>query len=255
MSERRRAARPGLRRRPLRSTSTTRSTTSSTSSLHRSQLGFDDLDVPRQLRRDRRRPCGNNLDALAKRPGRRRGHGEQRRDARDLRPAAHLLGRAEPGPHQLLGRRRPRTGAATGDPGAAADRPRRPRRPCPTGGAQGPGADRAAGQGVSGPQTPSVMGTVRQRLALRTRARDGPRVGHGCPIRPLAPSVRSVPRTVLYESFSGNGMLDNPEAIFRHLLDPARHGATSSTSGSLDDPAKHPEVLAEFDGQPAGPAS
>ncbi|MGA9749526.1 MAG: glycosyltransferase [Nocardioides sp.] len=101
---------------------------------------------------------------------------------------------------------------------------------------------------MSDPQIPSVIGTVRQRLALRTRARTA---------RESVTAARYarwrerpvVPRTVLYESFSGNGMLDNPEAIFRHLLtqpdmSDLRH------IWVLDDPAKHPEVLKEFDSHP-----
>ena len=56
-------------------------------------------------------------------------------------------------------------------------------------------------------------------------------------------------RTVLYEAFGGNGMLDNPEALFRYLLDQPdmadlRHVWT------LDDPERHPDVVAEFADHP-----
>lgn len=55
--------------------------------------------------------------------------------------------------------------------------------------------------------------------------------------------------TVLYESFSGNGMLCNPEAIFRHLLaDPDyRHLRHIWALSSLE---AHPDTVAEFAGHP-----
>ncbi len=93
-----------------------------------------------------------------------------------------------------------------------------------------------------------LVGRVRRRMALGTRARaarDGvvaARYAHWRtqPVRP---------RTVLYESFSGNGMLDNPEAIFRHLLTQPDL-ADLEHVWVLDDPALHPEVTAEFAGNP-----
>lgn len=55
--------------------------------------------------------------------------------------------------------------------------------------------------------------------------------------------------TVLYESFGGNGMLCNPEAIFRRLVtDP--DFAHLSHVWVLDDPAAHPAVVAEFADNP-----
>lgn len=57
------------------------------------------------------------------------------------------------------------------------------------------------------------------------------------------------PRTVLYEAFSGNGMLDNPEAIFRHLLT-APDMADLSHIWVLDDLEAHQEARAEFANHP-----
>ena len=54
------------------------------SSLHRSQLGFDDLDVPAQLV-EIAATVWDNLDALARDPYDAGRHEEQRRDARGLR--------------------------------------------------------------------------------------------------------------------------------------------------------------------------
>lgn len=54
---------------------------------------------------------------------------------------------------------------------------------------------------------------------------------------------------VLYEAFSGNGVLDNPEAIFRHLLAQPDMGHLTHI-WALDDPARHPEVVAEIAGHP-----
>ncbi len=101
---------------------------------------------------------------------------------------------------------------------------------------------------VSDPQVPSVVGAVRRRLALRTRARAA---------RESVTAARYArwrekpvdPGTVLYESFSGNGMLDNPEAIFRHLLTQPDMEHLEHI-WVLDDPEKHPEVLREFEDHP-----
>jgi len=101
---------------------------------------------------------------------------------------------------------------------------------------------------VSDPSSPSVVGTVRAKLALRTRARtarESVTAARYARWR-TTPVVR---RTVMYESFSGNGMLDNPEAIFRHLLTQPDM-ADLEHIWVLDDPEKHPEVLAEFAGNP-----
>ncbi|GAA3893950.1 hypothetical protein GCM10022381_39500 [Leifsonia kafniensis] len=52
-------------------------------------------------------------------------------------------------------------------------------------------------------------------------------------------------RTVLYESFAGNGMLCNPEALFRALLS-APDQADLLHIWVLDSPRRHPAITAEF---------
>ena len=64
----------------------------------------------------------------------------------------------------------------------------------------------------------ALVGAARRRLALGTRYRSA----RDSVVRERYAHWRTLPvqqDVVLYESFSGNGMLDNPEAIFRHLLD------------------------------------
>ena len=66
-------------------------------------------------------------------------------------------------------------------------------------------------------------------------------------LRAWAAQAPLQPRTVLYESFAGNGVLCNPEAIFRELLssrdlDDLRHVWV------LDDPKRHPGIRREFAG-------
>jgi hypothetical protein len=57
------------------------------------------------------------------------------------------------------------------------------------------------------------------------------------------------PGTVLYESFSGNGMLCNPEAIFRQLLaTPDMHQLTHIWV--LSDLRQYRTTIAEFAGTP-----
>ncbi|HEX6888564.1 MAG TPA: CDP-glycerol glycerophosphotransferase family protein, partial [Candidatus Nanopelagicales bacterium] len=53
--------------------------------------------------------------------------------------------------------------------------------------------------------------------------------------------------TVLYESFAGNGMLCSPEAIYRGLRADPRYAHLRHV-WVLDDPARHPDVLAELAG-------
>jgi CDP-glycerol glycerophosphotransferase (TagB/SpsB family)/glycosyltransferase involved in cell wall biosynthesis len=53
--------------------------------------------------------------------------------------------------------------------------------------------------------------------------------------------------TVLYEAFFGNGMLDNPEAVFRYLLDQPDLQHLHHI-WVLDDLDKHPRPVAEFAG-------
>lgn len=56
-------------------------------------------------------------------------------------------------------------------------------------------------------------------------------------------------RTVLYESFAGNGMLCNPEALFRELLT-APDQADLLHIWVLDSPRSHPGIVAEFAAHP-----
>ncbi len=88
----------------------------------------------------------------------------------------------------------------------------------------------------------------RRRLALGTRYRaleESVLQGRYAHWRTL-PVLDNV---VLYESFSGNGMLDNPEAIFRHLLDQPDMAHLEHV-WVLDDLAGHPEVTTEFADHP-----
>jgi CDP-glycerol glycerophosphotransferase len=90
-----------------------------------------------------------------------------------------------------------------------------------------------------------VVGDARRALKIRTRVRAARSlitenqyaVWHSRPIRENA---------VLYESFYGNGMLCNPEAIFRYLLTQPdmRH---LEHIWVLDDLTKHADVIAEFE--------
>ncbi len=93
-----------------------------------------------------------------------------------------------------------------------------------------------------------VIGELRQRAAIRTRARAlGEEILAG-----RYAGWRHDPlqeRTVLYESFFGNGVLDNPEAIFRHLLEQPDM-ADLTHIWALNDLAAHPTVVAEFAGNP-----
>ena len=55
---------------------------------------------------------------------------------------------------------------------------------------------------------------------------------------------------VLYESFAGNGLLCHPEALFRALLQDADPCSTLRHVLVLDDPAGHPGIVHEFQGDP-----
>ena len=95
----------------------------------------------------------------------------------------------------------------------------------------------------------ALVGGARRRLALGTRYRalqDSVLQGRYAHWRTL-PVLDNV---VLYESFSGNGMLDNPEAIFRYLLDAAGHGAPASTSGCSTTSPATPRSPTEFADHP-----
>ncbi len=89
-----------------------------------------------------------------------------------------------------------------------------------------------------------LVSAARRRLAVGTRLRAGEaQVLAARYARWRTQPVQ--PRTVLYEAFSGNGMLDNPEAIFRHLLTQPDM-ADLRHVWVLDDLEAHPEVRAEF---------
>ena len=90
------------------------------------------------------------------------------------------------------------------------------------------------------------LSSLRQKAALRTRARSAAETllldrYAGWRRQPVEP------RTVLYEAFAGNGVLDNPEAIFRYLLTQPDM-ADLTHVWALADPEAHPEVQAEFAG-------
>ena len=88
--------------------------------------------------------------------------------------------------------------------------------------------------------TSEIVSVIRRRLAVGTRIRAAnSRVLATRYARWRAQPVQA--RTVLYESFSGNGVLDNPEAIFRHLL-------TQPDMADLE----HMWVLNDLAGTPAG---
>ncbi len=97
-----------------------------------------------------------------------------------------------------------------------------------------------------------MLSQVRRKLRPRTRAR---RLARDLARRRRTTAyaqARRLPldeRTVVYEAFFGNGVLDNPEAVFRHLLrqpdlQELRHVWV------LDDPAKHQQVVQELSGHP-----
>jgi CDP-glycerol glycerophosphotransferase len=93
-----------------------------------------------------------------------------------------------------------------------------------------------------------LVSLARRRLALGTRLR----AAEGQLLATRYARWRTRPvreRTVLYESFSGNGMLDNPEAIFRYLLTQPDMADLEHVwvLGDLD---AHPETVAEFADEP-----
>jgi CDP-glycerol glycerophosphotransferase (TagB/SpsB family)/glycosyltransferase involved in cell wall biosynthesis len=97
-------------------------------------------------------------------------------------------------------------------------------------------------------RTPDLVSKARRRLALGTRLREAEtQVLSARYARWRTQPVRG--RTVLYESFSGNGMLDNPEAIFRYLLSQPDM-ADLEHVWALNDLAAHPEAVEEFAEQP-----
>ncbi len=97
-----------------------------------------------------------------------------------------------------------------------------------------------------------LIGAVRRRARVRTRwHRTTTRIAQQRRSTAYA-RARSAPideRTVLYEAFFGNGVLDNPAAVFRHLLTQPdlahlRHVWV------LDDPRRHEDVRRELAGHP-----
>ncbi|MCW2866272.1 MAG: tagF, partial [Marmoricola sp.] len=109
------------------------------------------------------------------------------------------------------------------------------------------------------PALPDPPRTLRQRAAVRTRFLK--RVETVRRRRELKREQRSLewyraaldlpvdPDTVLYEAFHGNGVLDNPEALFRHLL--ARADMQHLTHvWSLDTLARHKAAQREFAAHP-----
>ena len=94
------------------------------------------------------------------------------------------------------------------------------------------------------------LSELRARVRIRTRAREFAAAMRDTRTAAKYAGWRKDPivaGTVLYESFFGNGVLDNPEAIFRYLLDQPdlqhlRH------IWVLDDVGEHPDVTAEFAG-------
>jgi CDP-glycerol glycerophosphotransferase len=97
-------------------------------------------------------------------------------------------------------------------------------------------------------RTPDLVSKARRRLALGTRLR----AAESQLLATRYARWRTQPvreRTVLYESFSGNGMLDNPEAIFRYLLTQPDM-ADLEHVWALNDLAAYPETVEEFAEQP-----
>jgi CDP-glycerol glycerophosphotransferase (TagB/SpsB family) len=97
-----------------------------------------------------------------------------------------------------------------------------------------------------------VLSQVRRKLRPRTRARKLSVELKRRRRTAAYVSARRTPlaeRTVMYEAFFGNGVLDNPEAIFRHLLTQPDMQDLEHV-WTLDDPAKHQTVVREFAGNP-----
>ena len=93
-----------------------------------------------------------------------------------------------------------------------------------------------------------LVGAVRRQLALGTTYR----AARDTVLQHRYARWRNQPLeedTVLYESFSGNGMLDNPEAIFRYVLAQPDLSHLKHV-WVLDDLDAHPEVTAEFADHP-----
>ncbi|MFT4220519.1 MAG: glycosyltransferase [Microbacterium sp.] len=87
-----------------------------------------------------------------------------------------------------------------------------------------------------------VLSKARRRTKQLTRAARSEYIAY-CRRRPVDN------RVVLYESFAGNGALCNPEALFRAALGASDLGHLHHV-WSLDDPERHPEFVAEFEGHP-----
>src|SRR4051812_43406197 len=106
-------------------------------------------------------------------------------------------------------------------------------------------------------RTPKALLKLKQRTRVRTRAyslreraRERQQELRTQALRGRYAGWRRTPvrsRAVLYESFSGNGALCNPEAIFRYLLE-ASDFSHLQHIWALDDLDKHQELRAEFAG-------
>ena len=104
-------------------------------------------------------------------------------------------------------------------------------------------------------RTNDMLRNLKQRTRVRTRAlemrdklRERREERQDQVLRGRYARWREAPlreRTVLYESFAGNGALCNPEAIFRYLLG-APDMADLHHVWALDDLEKHPELREEF---------
>jgi CDP-glycerol glycerophosphotransferase len=93
-----------------------------------------------------------------------------------------------------------------------------------------------------------LVGRVRRKLAVGERARGlKSAMEQNRYARWRTAPVN--PRSVLYESFSGNGMLDNPEAVFRYLLDQPDMQDLEHI-WVLDDLQAHPTATEEFADHP-----
>ncbi len=89
---------------------------------------------------------------------------------------------------------------------------------------------------------------LRAQLRPRTRAREFAENWRATWLANRYAAWRTAPvaeDTVLYESYYGNGILDHPEALFRHLLASPDVGHLRHV-WVLDDLAKHADAVAEF---------
>lgn len=114
------------------------------------------------------------------------------------------------------------------------------------------GRDRAGNERVAIMSFQSLARAARHHLRPRARAKDAWVGLSDSALKTRYSRWRSRPlelNTVLYESFGGNGALDNPEAIFRYLLGaPDMHRLRHVWV--LDSVSSHPRITEEFLGDP-----